>query len=59
MEKCYVRRNGSFIYEQILTLVPFDSNMNIVGCNWVYKIKKKYDETIDRFKARLVAKDYK
>ena len=45
-------RNGTW------TLVRPKPNINLVGCKWVYRIKRKDDGTIDRFKARLVAKDY-
>ena len=41
------------------TLVPKISNMNVIGCQWIYKVKQKPDGTIDRYKARLVAKGYK
>ncbi|KAL2228694.1 UNVERIFIED_CONTAM: Retrovirus-related Pol polyprotein from transposon RE2 [Sesamum indicum] len=29
-----------------------------IGCKWVYKLKVKQDGTVDRYKARLVAKRY-
>jgi hypothetical protein len=40
-------------------LVPAKSGANIVDCKWVYKIKRKSDDTIDRYKARLVVKGFK
>lgn len=36
------------------SVVPFDPSMNVVGCKWVYKLKRKSNESIDRYKARLV-----
>lgn len=38
------------------SLVPFPKNKNLVGCKWVFKIKKHSNSTIARHKARLVAK---
>ncbi|KAK1611308.1 hypothetical protein QYE76_034981 [Lolium multiflorum] len=40
-------------------LVPPSSRRNIIDCKWVYRIKKNADGTIDRYKARLVAKVFK
>jgi histone deacetylase 1/2 len=40
-------------------LVPPPKGKNVIRCKWVYKIKKKTDGSIDRYKARLVANGYK
>lgn len=42
----------------ILSLVPFDPTMNMVGCRWVYKIKWWADDNTDRYKAHLVPKGF-
>lgn len=39
-------------------LVPPDSTYIIVGCKWVFRIKRKPDGSMDRYKAKLVAKRY-
>ncbi|KAI5318095.1 hypothetical protein L3X38_037803 [Prunus dulcis] len=40
------------------TLVPSPPHTNIVGCKWIFKIKKNADGTISRYKARLVAQGF-
>jgi hypothetical protein len=37
-------------------LVPPPRNVNVIDSKWAYKIKKKSDGTIERYKARLVGK---
>jgi hypothetical protein len=40
-------------------LVLAKSGANVIDCKWVYKIKRKSDGTMDRYKARLVTKGFK
>lgn len=39
-------------------IVDLPLNTKLIGCRWVYKIKHRVDGTIERFKARLIAKGY-
>lgn len=39
-------------------LVSPSPHMNIVGCKWVFRLKRHPDDTIDRYKARLIAKGF-
>ena len=39
-------------------LVPLLHAKNLVGCKWVYRIKKNVDGSIAGYKARLVAKGF-
>ena len=40
------------------SLVPFHPSMNVVGSRWVYRIKRRVDGSIERYKARLVARGF-
>jgi histone deacetylase 1/2 len=40
-------------------LVPTRKGINIIDSKWVFKIKRKADGSIDRYKGRLVAKGFK
>ena len=39
-------------------LVELSESRKVVGCKWVYKLKKGADDTVLKYKARLVAKGF-
>ena len=49
---------NSLMVNQTWELVPRPVDQNVIGCRWVYKIKRGADGSITRHKARLVAQGY-
>ncbi|XP_043721263.1 uncharacterized mitochondrial protein AtMg00810-like [Telopea speciosissima] len=49
---------NALIRNDTWTLVSPHPQMNIVGCKWVYIIKRLTDGSIERYKAHLVAKGF-
>jgi histone deacetylase 1/2 len=49
----------ALLQNQTWHMVPPSSNKIVIDCKWVYRIKKRADGTIDRYKACLVAKGFK
>jgi hypothetical protein len=50
---------SALMNNKIWHLVPYEKGENIIDCKWVYKIKRKVDGSINRYKARLAAKGFK
>ena len=40
------------------SLVPKNATTIVIGCRWIFKFEFKFDGSIDRYKAWLVAKGY-
>ena len=47
-----LQRQGTWIF------VPSYPCQNVVGCKWVYKLKRNSDGSISHYKAKLVAKGF-
>lgn len=45
----------ALVQQNTWTLVPPPTGANIIGCQWIYKIKRHSDGSVARYKARLVA----
>lgn len=46
----------SYLPSMITILVPLPHGKKVIGCRWVYKIKHKTNDSIEKYKARLVVK---
>jgi hypothetical protein len=58
MEEIYERRNDALEMNKTWDLVELSKDMKVVGCKWVYKLKKGVDDKVERYKQRMVEKGY-
>ncbi|KAL0452912.1 UNVERIFIED_CONTAM: Retrovirus-related Pol polyprotein from transposon RE1 [Sesamum latifolium] len=58
MEEGYGRRTCCTRKKPNWELVPKPNNVKHISCKWVYKIKRRIDGSIERHKARLVARGF-
>ena len=43
---------------KVWELVPLPEDVKPIGCKWIFKTKRDSKGNVERYKARLVAKDY-
>jgi len=43
---------------QVWDLVPLPEGKKPIGCKWIFKTKRDSEGNVERYKARLVAKDF-
>ena len=48
----------SFLKNNTWELVKRPKDKNVITCKWVFKVKRKANGSVDRYKARLVAQGY-
>lgn len=48
----------ALLKQKTWTLVPLPPYKNLVGCKWIYKVKRNHDGSVARYKARLVGKGF-
>ena len=49
---------ASLIKNKTWDLVPLPKEKNVISCKWVFKVKRKANGSVDRYKARLVAQGF-
>ncbi|KAK1660741.1 hypothetical protein QYE76_048900 [Lolium multiflorum] len=50
---------NALLRNETWTLVPPPSSVNVIDSKWVFKVKKHADGSIERYKARLVARGFR
>jgi hypothetical protein len=49
---------NALMKNEMWTLVPQSASRNLVGCRWVFRLKRNVDDFVEHHKARLVAKGF-
>lgn len=57
-QKAMSEEYSALIQQGTWSLVPLPPNAPVIGCKWIYRIKKNSDGSVARYKARLVAQGF-
>lgn len=49
---------NALLHNKTWTLVPQQPSMNVIICKWVFALKRKSDGSLERYKTRLVAREF-
>jgi hypothetical protein len=58
-KKAMEEEYGALMKNDTWELTPWRKGINVVDCKWVFKLKRKSDGSIERYKTRLVAKGFR
>ena len=58
MERSYDGEHQSIMKNEVWEIVPRPKEKLVVTSKWVYKIKHAVDESVDKYKARFVARGF-
>jgi hypothetical protein len=48
----------ALINQHTWDLFRFPNNKNRIGCKWIYQVKRKANNDMERYKARIIAKGF-
>jgi len=53
-----VEEYSSIMVSDVWEVVPRPQDRAVVGSRWIYKVKYDADDSVEKYKARFVAKGY-
>ena len=57
-QEAMVEEYDSIMKNQVWEVLPRPEGKQVVGSIWIYKVKHAADESVDKYKARFVAKGF-
>ena len=57
-QEAMVEEYDSIMKNQVWEVVPRPQGKMVVGSRWIYKVKHATDRSVEKYKARFVAKGY-